>query len=60
MAKLGFKSVDAMHVACAEKGAVDVFLTTDDGLLKTANRYFGAVNVKVMNPRDWLAEVLKT
>jgi hypothetical protein len=34
--KLGFKSFDAFHIACAEKGLADVFLTTDDHLLKRA------------------------
>ena len=28
--KLGIKSYDALHVACAEKADCDIFLTTDD------------------------------
>ena len=55
--KLGFKNPDALHLACAERAEVAVFLTTDDGLLRTAGRHAGAMRVKVMNPRDWLAEV---
>lgn len=31
---IGFKSFDAFHIACAEKGQADVLLTTDDHLLK--------------------------
>lgn len=27
---IGFKSFDALHVASAEEGKVDLFLTTDD------------------------------
>jgi predicted nucleic acid-binding protein len=27
---LGFRPLDALHVACAESGAADVLLTTDD------------------------------
>lgn len=30
---LGFKPFDALHIASAEKGNTDVFLTTDDSLL---------------------------
>lgn len=33
----GFDSYDAIHLASAEYGKVDVFLTTDDNLQKTAN-----------------------
>ena len=32
--EVGFKSFDAMHIACAESEKADVFLTTDDKLLK--------------------------
>jgi len=31
--ELGFNAYDALHLACAEKGEVDVFLTTDDHIL---------------------------
>lgn len=34
--KLGFHSFDALHLACAETANVDIFLTTDDKLLKLA------------------------
>ena len=30
---LGFKEQDALHLACAESGEADIFLTTDDRLL---------------------------
>ena len=36
---LGFSPFDALHLACAERAEVDVFLTTDDGLLSCARRY---------------------
>jgi hypothetical protein len=35
---LGFKSFDAIHIACSESANADVFLTTDDKLLKKAER----------------------
>ena len=42
---LGFSRFDALHLACAEHAEVDVFLTTDDGLLSRARRYKGALRI---------------
>src|ERR1039458_377088 len=53
---LGFKAVDALHVACAESAKVDVFLTTDDGLLKLASRVRFRLTVKVENPLTWFKQ----
>jgi len=36
---MGFGAYDALHLACAESGAADVFLTADDRLLRTATRH---------------------
>ena len=36
--KKGFQIFDALHIACAESAKVDVFLSTDDRLLKLAKR----------------------
>ena len=54
--KLGFKSFDAFHIACAEKGLADVFLTTDDHLLKRAISKRKFIKVRVENPLRWLME----
>ena len=56
--KLGFIGFDAIHLACAESGGADVFLSTDDRLLKRAKRFSKKVRVKVMNPLDWLKETI--
>ena len=56
---LGFKELDALHLACAESGSVDVFLTTDDGLLKIAKRYNVPLRVRVENPYIWFQEMIK-
>ena len=56
--RMGFKSFDAMHIACAERGNVGTFLTTDDKLLKLADRSKHILNVKVSNPLTWLTETL--
>ena len=56
---LGFKPFDALHIACAEKGRVDVLLTTDDGFLRMASRNDKALKVPVKNPVNWLMEIGK-
>jgi predicted nucleic acid-binding protein len=50
------KPFDALHIACAEFGKADVFLTTDRRLINATKRM--AVNVRVANPAIWLMEVL--
>ncbi len=55
---LGFKSFDAIHIACAESGNADIFLTTDDKLLKLAKRNKKNLRIKTENPLLWLTEIL--
>lgn len=57
LTQLGFKPFDAAHVACAEDGNVDVLLTTDDRLLKRANRNSNQLKVKVSNPSNWFLDI---
>ncbi|HLG30550.1 MAG TPA: PIN domain-containing protein [Candidatus Brocadiales bacterium] len=54
--ELGFKSFDAFHIACAEKGGADILLTTDDNLLRRASQNKGVVKVRLENPVRWLME----
>ena len=56
--KLTFKSYDALHIACAEKSGADVFLTTDDLLIKKALENRDILRVRVHNPLRWLMEVI--
>ena len=56
---LGFHPFDAMHLACAESGGADVFLTTDDQLLRLAFRLSRQLRVRVENPLTWLKEVVE-
>lgn len=51
---LGFHAIDALHLACAERAAVDVFLTMDDRLLKVAARSATQLRVAVQNPLQWI------
>lgn len=53
----GFSTFDALHLACAENGGADVFLTTDDKLLRKSAVYNKQLRVRVENPLTWLREV---
>jgi predicted nucleic acid-binding protein len=52
----GLRDFDSLHLAVAEINRVDVFLTTDDKLLRAARRL--DVKIKAANPVTWLMEVL--
>ena len=53
---LGFRTYDALHLACAEQEGVDTFLTTDDRVIRTATRHEAQLHVRVANPLNWLLE----
>jgi len=55
----GFDPYDAIHLSSAELGKADVFLTTDDQILKVAARKKNLFSFIVQNPVKWLEEVLK-
>jgi predicted nucleic acid-binding protein len=55
---LGFRTYDALHLACAEQATVDIFLTTDDRVLRIATRHTAQLKVRVANPLAWLLEVI--
>jgi predicted nucleic acid-binding protein len=48
----GIKQFDSFHLAVAEANGADVFLTTDDRLIKAANRL--ELGISVSNPLLWL------
>ena len=52
----GLNSADALHLACAESGGVDLFLTTDDKLLRRALALTPPLAIRVFNPLAWLME----
>jgi len=54
--KNGIKPLDSLHLALAETGEADVFLTTDDRLLRTAKKL--DLRIKIYNPVSWLMEVI--
>lgn len=57
--KLGLKLYDALHIAFAQAAPADVFLTTDDRLLKNAKKHPEIITIPVENPVIWLMNVLQ-
>ncbi len=57
--RVGFSAFDALHLACAEAGKVDVFLTTDDRLSRRAQRGLGKLTIRVLNPVSLIEEVFR-
>jgi predicted nucleic acid-binding protein len=58
--KKGFDAYDALHIACAEHGQADVFLTTDDKMCRLSKRYSKSLNlnVRIENPLKWFQEII--
>ena len=54
--KKGFQLFDALHIAFAESAKADVFLSTDDRLLKLAKRLSNDLKIRVENPLVWVTE----
>ncbi len=53
IATFGFKGFDALHLACAEMAA-ETFLTVDDKVIKRATDRAGELDLKVLNPIDFV------
>jgi hypothetical protein len=46
-----------LHLASAEQGGADVFLTTDDEVLRRSRRSPELLHIRVENPVLWYQEV---
>lgn len=57
LASAGQSPMDALHLAAAQYGRCEVYLTTDDHLIKAARRAGDKVSVRVLNPAEWLLEI---
>jgi predicted nucleic acid-binding protein len=55
----GLRDLDALHLACAERGGVEVLVTTDDAFVTAAGRLTPASATRVMNPVVYALEVLQ-
>ena len=56
--KTGIKAYDALHIACAEQGKADIFLSTDDKLIKASKKDNKTISVEVENPLIWLQKIV--
>jgi predicted nucleic acid-binding protein len=50
------KPRDALHVACAESGGCDYFVTCDDALIRAVNRNrsVAQLKIKAVNPVEFI------
>lgn len=53
-ASFGIKAKDALHVSAAIEAKADIFITTDDRLVK---KLLGIKNIRVVNPLDIVGEI---
>ena len=51
---LGFKAIDALHLAAAEKSKAKYFLSCDDRVIKKAKKDLTKLNTTVLNPLEFL------
>jgi len=51
--KQGIKPLDALHLACAESGKIDYFLTCDDKVVKS----YKSREMVVFNPVEFILKV---
>jgi len=54
LTSFGVKAKDALHVSAAIEGKVDVFVTTDDRLIK---KLLGITDIRIVNPVDIVGEI---
>ena len=57
LAGMGFRNVDALHLACAEAARCEYFVTTDDKLMRRAKSHAAILAVVVVNPLTFVTEV---
>ncbi|MHB1679560.1 MAG: PIN domain-containing protein [bacterium] len=46
---LGFSDIDALHIALAEKGNINYFVTCDDGILRLYNKNKNRIKVNIIS-----------
>ncbi|MHB8327858.1 MAG: PIN domain-containing protein [bacterium] len=46
---LGFSDIDALHIALAEKGNINYFVTCDDGILKLYNKNKNMIKINIIS-----------
>lgn len=56
---LGIRDMDGFHVAMAEGGKADYFVTCDDGIISKAKEFQETLKVKVCSVLEFLEEVVR-
>jgi hypothetical protein len=56
--ELGFKTMDAAHISCAERAA-DIMFTVDDDVLRVARIKRNLISIEIENPLRWLINVFQ-
>jgi hypothetical protein len=57
---LGFSASMHYTLLVLKLLAADVFLTTDDRLLRKAKQHQAEISIRIANPVDWFMEVSKS
>ena len=58
--RAGIEPIDALHLACAESGGAEYFVTCDDNIIKKASKDQAMVQMAVCGPLEFiLKEVFK-
>lgn len=55
---LNITAIDALHISAAESNVADVFLTTDDQLVRKYQKHSKLFLIPIKNPLNWITEVL--
>lgn len=56
----GIDPIDAIHLACAESGGADYFITCDDGIIRKSRKSDASAKMTVCNPLEFvLKEVFR-
>jgi predicted nucleic acid-binding protein len=53
---IGIDPLDALHIACAEFGGAEYFITCDDDVIKKAKKHREIVIIDVCNPLEFVLE----
>ena len=56
LVKFDIKPFDALHIASAESGKANIFLTVDKKLINSSKRV--KTNIRIANPAIWIMEAL--
>lgn len=55
---VGFKALDALHIAMAEAGNADYFITCDSNIIKKGEKFHDKLKIKITSILEFFAEVL--